>query len=121
MPPRTLKAPMGVWFSCLTTTSTLLSALSKGQAYCGVGGTLARTNGSTFSSSASVNIKLFGECKHQTIEAHDDPRRAAAGQHRRLFSEFHQRCRSQPRSSHANIRPRMSEKPGMISRGPFVA
>jgi len=38
-----LKAPMGVWFSCFTAISTPVSALSKGQAYCGVGGTIATT------------------------------------------------------------------------------
>src|SRR5215467_4277165 len=59
MPPRSLKAPMGVWFSCFTTISTPVSALSKGQAYCGVGGTIARTSGITLSSSASVNIRLY--------------------------------------------------------------
>ena len=44
------------WFSCFTTISTPVSALSKGQAYCGVGVTIARISGITLSSSASVNI-----------------------------------------------------------------
>jgi hypothetical protein len=56
VPPRTLKAPIGVWFSCFTTTSTPVYAFNSGHAYCGVGGTLARTRGITFSSSAKVNI-----------------------------------------------------------------
>jgi hypothetical protein len=72
-------------------------------------------------------VLKLGKCKHRTIEAHGDvlwlhhtaqSPRAAAGRHRRLFTEFHQRCRSQPRPSHANIRPRTFEKPGMISRVP---
>jgi hypothetical protein len=29
--PRTLKAPIGVWFSCFTTTSTPVRTLSSGQ------------------------------------------------------------------------------------------
>ena len=53
---RTLKAPIGVWFSCFTTTATAVYAFNSGHAYCGVGGTLARTRGITFSSSAKVNI-----------------------------------------------------------------
>ena len=51
-PPRTLKAPVGVWFSCLTQTSAPIRALSVGQAYCGVGGTWARTKAIAASSSA---------------------------------------------------------------------
>ncbi len=41
MPPRTLKAPVGVWFSCLTQTSQPAARASSGQAYCGVGGMAA--------------------------------------------------------------------------------
>ena len=48
---------MGVWFSCLTTTSTPVWALSSGQAYCGVGGTLVRTSGMISSSSARLNMQ----------------------------------------------------------------
>ena len=59
MPPRTLKAPVGVWFSCLTTTSTPVRAFSSGQANCGVGGTAARTIGTTASSSARVNTLRY--------------------------------------------------------------
>ena len=40
-PPRTLKAPVGVWFSCFTQVSQPVSCLSSGQAYCGVGGMAA--------------------------------------------------------------------------------
>ena len=43
MPPRTLKAPVGVWFSCLMTTSAPVRAFSSGHAYCGVGGIAAWT------------------------------------------------------------------------------
>jgi hypothetical protein len=35
---RTLKAPVGVWFSCLTHTVKPRRSRSSGQAYCGVGG-----------------------------------------------------------------------------------
>ena len=41
MPPRTLKAPVGVWFSCFTQTSQPAARASSGQAYCGVGGMAA--------------------------------------------------------------------------------
>ena len=57
IPPRTLNAPIGVWFSCLTTTSVPIRSPRTGHIYCGVGSTLARTNGTTASSSASVNIR----------------------------------------------------------------
>ena len=36
-PPRTLNAPVGVWFSCLTHTSHPARCASSGHAYCGVG------------------------------------------------------------------------------------
>ena len=36
-PPRTLNAPVGVWFSCLTHTSQPARRASSGHAYCGVG------------------------------------------------------------------------------------
>ncbi len=38
-PPRSLKAPTGVWFSCLTQTSVASACASSGQTYCGVAGT----------------------------------------------------------------------------------
>ncbi|MNF86968.1 hypothetical protein D3C84_694200 [compost metagenome] len=38
MPPRTLNAPVGVWFSCLTHTVQPNRSASKGQAYCAVAG-----------------------------------------------------------------------------------
>src|SRR5205807_459974 len=38
-PPRILKAPIGVWFSCLTQSSAPTRRDSNGQQYCGVGGT----------------------------------------------------------------------------------
>src|SRR6185312_6155085 len=43
IPPRTLKAPTGVWFSCLTITRAPVRSASKGHAYCGVGGMDPRT------------------------------------------------------------------------------
>src|SRR6266478_9395427 len=55
MPPRTLNAPIGVWFSCLTNTSAPVRAFSRGHAYWGVGGTADRTIGSADSISARVN------------------------------------------------------------------
>src|SRR5260221_14430859 len=55
MPPRTLNAPIGVWFSCLTKTSAPMRAVSRGHSYCGVGGTADRTIGSAASISARVN------------------------------------------------------------------
>src|SRR5215470_4093764 len=58
MPPRTLKAPVGVWFSCLTHSSHPVRSASRGQAYCGVGGTVRRTSSAAASSSASVKSEL---------------------------------------------------------------
>src|SRR6185437_14868145 len=43
IPPLTLKAPTGVWFSCLTITCAPVRSASKGHAYCGVGGMNRRT------------------------------------------------------------------------------
>ena len=42
-PPRTLKEPTGVWFSCLTQTSAPVRAASSGQAICGVGSRVSWT------------------------------------------------------------------------------
>src|SRR6185436_11699902 len=52
MPPRILKAPMAVWFSCFTQTSAPVRLASSGQACCGVGGTSGRTSPAVASSSA---------------------------------------------------------------------
>ena len=41
---RALKAPMGVWFSCLSHTSAPNAAATCGQTYCGVGGTSVAMN-----------------------------------------------------------------------------
>src|SRR5690625_785192 len=54
-PPRTLKAPIGVWFSCLTQTSQPVRSASSGQAICAVGLMAARTRPSAASSSARSN------------------------------------------------------------------
>src|SRR5438105_3291098 len=51
MPPRTLKAPVGVWFSCLTQTVQPAKRRSFGQAYCGVGGTTRCTSSAALSNS----------------------------------------------------------------------
>src|SRR5664280_579968 len=37
MPPRILKAPVGVWFSCVTQTVAPARRHRSGQTYCGVG------------------------------------------------------------------------------------
>ena len=42
-PPRTLNAPVGVWFSCLTQVSVRVKCSSSGQRYVGVGGTCRAT------------------------------------------------------------------------------
>src|SRR5687767_6558680 len=52
MPPRILKAPMAVWFSCLTQTSAPVRRASSGQACCGVGGTSGATSSAAASRSA---------------------------------------------------------------------
>src|SRR3712207_3569694 len=57
-PPRTLKAPVGVWFSCLTQTSAPARAASSGQAICGVGGKTACTKRAAPSSSERLNTAV---------------------------------------------------------------
>src|SRR5438045_7028377 len=52
IPPRTLKAPTGVWFSCFIHTSHPARWLSRGHEYCGVGGTNRWTSSAADSSSA---------------------------------------------------------------------
>src|SRR5438093_11024010 len=52
IPPRTLKAPAGVWFSCFIHTSHPARWLSRGHEYCGVGGTNRWTSSAADSSSA---------------------------------------------------------------------
>ena len=56
MPPRTLKAPAGVWFSCFTQTFMPRRWRSKGQANCGVGGTKAPTVARAASTSSRVKF-----------------------------------------------------------------
>ena len=51
--PRTLNAPIGVWFSCLTYASQFRSRASNGQQYCGVDGRCRCTTAAASSSSAS--------------------------------------------------------------------
>src|SRR5436190_20395743 len=53
IPPRTLKAPTGVWFSCFIHTSHWARWLSRGHEYCGVGGTNRWTSSTAESSSAT--------------------------------------------------------------------
>ena len=55
-PPRILKAPFGVWFSCFTHTSAPVRSASSGHVYCGVPGKLWCTNDSAASSSDKVNM-----------------------------------------------------------------
>src|SRR5882762_6969904 len=53
-PPRTLNAPVGVWFSCFTHTVQPARLRSLGQAYCGVGAITRYTRVAARSSSLSV-------------------------------------------------------------------
>ena len=48
-----MKAPVGVWFSCLTQSSAPTRRDSSGQQYCGVGGTTEWTNSAAASRIAS--------------------------------------------------------------------
>src|SRR5215813_1911249 len=54
MPPRTLNADVGVWFSCLTHTSHPMRLARSGQAYWGVGSTLRCTSRAAASNSSRV-------------------------------------------------------------------
>src|SRR5215470_3365773 len=63
-PPRTLKAPIGVWFSCLTTTDVPSRSASSGQACAGVGGTACPTIACARSSSFRSNM-----ASHQRLAA----------------------------------------------------
>src|SRR5690349_4893216 len=58
MPPRTLNAPIGVWFSCLTTTCVPERSASSGQACAAVGGTARPTISWARSSSLRSNIAV---------------------------------------------------------------
>src|SRR6266700_7441898 len=63
IPPRTLKAPTGVWLSCFIHTTHPARWLSRGHEYCGVGGTNRWTSSVADSSSAkegSVGIVATG-------------------------------------------------------------
>jgi hypothetical protein len=66
-PPRTLKAPMRVWFSCLTKTSAPARSESNGQAISGVGGTWAWTMAAALSRSSRVIVSKIGAPKFQQI------------------------------------------------------
>ena len=59
-PPRTLKAPMGVWFSCFSQTSQPARRHSPGQRYCGVAGITADTTFCACSRSDRVNMTDIG-------------------------------------------------------------
>src|ERR1700683_1063806 len=63
MPPRTLKAHVGVWFSCFTHTSQPVRLARSGQAYCGVGGTIRCTSWAAASNSARVKSGLGASIK----------------------------------------------------------
>src|SRR5215467_773546 len=54
IPPRTLNAPVGVWFSCFTHTVQPLRLRSLGQEYWGVGAITRYTRSAAQSSSSSV-------------------------------------------------------------------
>src|SRR5215467_2202501 len=59
--PRILKAPIGVWFSCLTQSSAPTRRDNNGQQYCGVGGTTRRTSAAALSNVArSIMTQTFG-------------------------------------------------------------
>src|SRR5215472_11580204 len=58
MPPRTLKAQVGVWFSCFTHTSHPARLARRGQAYCGVDGIVRCTSWAAASNSARLNSGL---------------------------------------------------------------
>src|SRR5260370_32673646 len=62
-PPRTLKAHVGVWFSCFTHTSPPVRLARSGQAYCGVGGTIRCTSWAAASNSAMVKSGLGAPIK----------------------------------------------------------
>src|SRR5882762_10062312 len=53
-PPRTLNAPVGVWFSCFTHTVQPVRLRSLGHAYWGVGAITRYTRVAAWSSSSSV-------------------------------------------------------------------
>ena len=59
MPPRILKAPVAVWFSCFTQISQPARALSSGQDSCGVGGITEWTRRTASSSASRVSLMAF--------------------------------------------------------------
>src|SRR5260370_22581905 len=58
-PPRNLKAPIGVWFSCLTHNSAPSRRDKSGQQYCGVGGTTRCTSAAAASSAPRSAILTY--------------------------------------------------------------
>src|SRR5262245_37787914 len=86
MPPRSLKAPSGVWFSCLTQVSAPTRADSSGQWYCGVGGITACTRDAAASRRSSKKLSIGG-----TMRTPARPGKAAivAGQSGALAPPFY--------------------------------
>src|SRR6516162_3215397 len=80
MPPRILKAPMGVWFSCLTHTSAPARCASSGQAYCGVGGSTVRTSSAAASSSVKVKSAMAGAARSEERLVDEIARQLAVAQ-----------------------------------------
>src|SRR5258708_39780755 len=82
MPPRTLKAHVGVWFSCFTHTSHPVRLARSGQAYCGVGGIVRCTSCAAASNSARVKSWLGAPMKTSEQGGRD----VSLGRLRRAFT-----------------------------------
>src|SRR5674536_117371 len=68
-PPRTLNAPVGVWFSCLTHTSVPVARARSGQAYEGVVGTYFATS-RLVSARVSGVIDMTAKVPSQALSGH---------------------------------------------------
>ena len=109
-PPRILKAPVGVVFSCLTHTSVPRSAASSGQAYVGVTGTCGRTISTARSTSAMSNNGV----RHRSPPGRGGRRGArSAGRRAAARRTPRRRCaaRSQPEQEAVVVTATLAEPP----------
>src|SRR6185312_10294887 len=83
-PPRILKAPIGVWFSCLTQTSAPERAESSGQESCGVGSITSWTSAAARSISTRVGmVPLSPAVEPRSMQASVSSRARPSGALRR--------------------------------------
>src|SRR5262245_58077122 len=111
MPPRSLKAPIGEWFSCFTQSSQPTSRASIGQQWHGVAGTTARTK----SAAASSSLRE----KSDTVRLASD-QRCIDEVARQLTVAQAQETRRGRHEHDAQLLPRVHPEIGAVDPGPVV-